>query len=72
MSMKAALKDWDIDVNLFQQGLARQTDDRAIIAAAERARGRGGRRARDEAAVPGAQALQRLIGGDHGRPPNEA
>lgn len=34
-SMKAALKDWGIDVNLFQQGLARQTDDPAIIKAAE-------------------------------------
>jgi colicin import membrane protein len=34
-SMKAALKDWGIAVNLFQQGLARQTDDPAIAAAAE-------------------------------------
>jgi hypothetical protein len=39
-SMKAALKDWDIDVNLFQQGLARQTEDPAIIKAAEAAPGR--------------------------------
>jgi hypothetical protein len=38
-SMKAALKDWGIDVNLFQQGLARQTDDPAIIKAAESAPG---------------------------------
>src|SRR5437016_6334746 len=28
-SMKAALQDWGIDVNLFQQGLARRTDDPA-------------------------------------------
>jgi len=34
-SMKAALRDWGIDVNLFQQGLARQTNDPAIVAAAE-------------------------------------
>lgn len=39
-SMKAALKDWGIDVNLFQQGLARQTDDPAVIKAAESAPGR--------------------------------
>jgi colicin import membrane protein len=39
-SMKAALRDWDIDVNLFQQGLARQTDDPAIVAAAEQAPGK--------------------------------
>jgi hypothetical protein len=38
-SMKAALKDWGIDVNLFQQGLARQTDDPSIIKAAESAPG---------------------------------
>jgi len=34
-SMKAALKDWGIAINLFQQGLARQTDDPAIVAVAE-------------------------------------
>jgi len=34
-SMKAALEDWGIAVNLFQQGLARQTDDPAIVAVAE-------------------------------------
>ena len=34
-SRKAALKDWGIEVNLFQQGLARQTDDPAIVKAAE-------------------------------------
>jgi ribosomal protein L11 methylase PrmA len=39
-SMKAALEAWGIKVNLFQQGLARQTDDAAIIAAAEAAPGR--------------------------------
>jgi hypothetical protein len=39
-SMKAALKDWGIDVNLFQQGLARQTDDPAVIKAAESVPGR--------------------------------
>jgi hypothetical protein len=39
-SMKAALKDWGIDVNLFQQGLARQTEDPAVIKAAESAPGR--------------------------------
>ena len=39
-SMKAALKDWGIDVNLFQQGLARQTDDPAIVKAAESVPGR--------------------------------
>ena len=39
-SMKAALKDWGIDVNLFQQGLARQSEDPAIIKAAESAPGR--------------------------------
>lgn len=39
-SMKAALKDWGIDVNLFQQGLARQTEDPAIVKAAEAAPGR--------------------------------
>jgi hypothetical protein len=39
-SMKAALKDWGIDVNLFQQGLARQTEDPAITKAAESAPGR--------------------------------
>jgi len=38
-SMKAALKDWGIEVNLFQQGLARQTDDPAIVAAAQSAPG---------------------------------
>lgn len=38
-SMKAALRDWGIDVNLFQQGLARQTDDPAVIKAAESAPG---------------------------------
>jgi hypothetical protein len=38
--MKAALQDWGIDVNLFQQGLARQTDDPAIIKAAESAPGK--------------------------------
>jgi hypothetical protein len=38
-SMKAALKGWGIDVNLFQQGLARQTDDPAIVKAAESAPG---------------------------------
>lgn len=32
-SMKEALRDWGIEVNLFQQGLARQTDDPAIVAA---------------------------------------
>jgi len=47
-SMKAALRDWGIDVNLFQQGLARETDDAAIVAAAE--------------AVPG-KVLRRPIGG---------
>ena len=26
-SMKMALRDWGIGVNLFQQGLARQTED---------------------------------------------
>jgi hypothetical protein len=46
-SMKAALRDWGIDVNLFQQGLARETDDAAIVAAAE--------------AVPG-KVLRRPIG----------
>jgi colicin import membrane protein len=46
-SMKAALRDWGIDVNLFQQGLARETDDPAIVAAAE--------------AVPG-KVLRRPIG----------
>ena len=39
-SMKAALEAWGIKVNLFQQGLARQTDNAAIIAAAEAAPGR--------------------------------
>src|SRR5438874_13741391 len=39
-SMKAALEDWGITVNLFQQGLARQTDDPAIVAAAQSAPGR--------------------------------
>jgi colicin import membrane protein len=39
-SMKAALEAWGIKVNLFQQGLAHQTDDTAIIAAAETAPGR--------------------------------
>jgi hypothetical protein len=39
-SMKAALEAWDIKVNLFQQGLARQTDNAAVIAAAEAAPGR--------------------------------
>ena len=39
-SMKAALKDWGIDVNLFQQGLARQTDDPAVVKAAESAPGK--------------------------------
>jgi colicin import membrane protein len=38
-SMKAALETWGIKVNLFQQGLARQTDNAAIIAAAEAAPG---------------------------------
>jgi len=38
-SMKAALKDWGIEVNLFQQGLARQTDDPAIVTVAEAAPG---------------------------------
>jgi hypothetical protein len=38
-SMKAALEAWGIKVNLFQQGLARQTDNAAIIAAAEAAPG---------------------------------
>jgi cell division septation protein DedD len=46
-SMKEALRDWGIAVNLFQQGLARQTDDPAIVAAAE--------------GVPG-QVLRRPIG----------
>jgi hypothetical protein len=39
-SMKAALEAWGIKVNLFQQGLARQTDNAAIVAAAEAAPGR--------------------------------
>jgi colicin import membrane protein len=39
-SMKAALDAWGIKVNLFQQGLARQIDDAAIVAAAEAAPGR--------------------------------
>jgi colicin import membrane protein len=39
-SMKAALEAWGIRVNLFQQGLARQTDNAAIIAATEAAPGR--------------------------------
>ena len=39
-SMKAALRGWGIDVNLFQQGLARQTDDPGITKAAESAPGR--------------------------------
>lgn len=46
-SMKAALRDWGIEINLFQQGLARQTDDPGIMAAAE--------------AVPG-KVLRRPIG----------
>jgi len=33
-SMKAALEAWGVKRNLFQQGLASQTDDRAITAAA--------------------------------------
>src|SRR6266702_1261074 len=44
-SMKAALEAWGITVNLFQQGLARQTDDPAIVAAAQSAPGRVLRRA---------------------------
>jgi len=46
-SMKAALHDWGIEVNLFQQGLARLTDDPGIVAAT--------------AAVPGT-VLRRPIG----------
>lgn len=38
-SMKEALRDWGIEVDLFQQGLARRTDDPAIVAAAETAPG---------------------------------
>jgi hypothetical protein len=34
-SMKEALRDWGIGVNLFQQGLARQTEDPVIVAAAQ-------------------------------------
>ncbi|MBW8857388.1 MAG: cell envelope biogenesis protein TolA, partial [Bradyrhizobium sp.] len=39
-SMKEALRDWGIGVNLFQQGLARQTEDPAIVAAAQSAPGK--------------------------------
>jgi len=39
-SMKEALRDWGIGVNLFQQGLARQTEDPAIVAAARSAPGK--------------------------------
>lgn len=39
-SMKAALRDWGIDVDLFQQGLARQTEDPGIVAAAEEVPGK--------------------------------
>ena len=38
-SMKAALEAWGIKINLFQQGLARQTDNPAIVAAAQSAPG---------------------------------
>ena len=39
-SMKEALRDWGIGVNLFQQGLARQTEDPTIVAAAQSAPGK--------------------------------
>ena len=35
-SMKAALQAWEMKHNLFHQGLAHQTEDAAIIAAAEK------------------------------------
>jgi len=71
-SMKAALRDWGIDVNLFQQGLARQTDDRAIIAAAERAPGKVLRRPIGSKAPFGETTELPKVKGARGRPQAKA
>ena len=67
-SMKAALEAWGIKVNLFQQGLARQTDDTAIIAAAEATPGRVLRRPIGSKAVFSASAELPRVKGASGKP----
>ena len=76
-SMKAALKDWGIDINLFQQGLARQTEDPAIVAAAQSAPGRVLRRPigsrepfREDAPLPKVKSGGKAKTKDRPRPAN--
>lgn len=67
-SMKAALDAWGITVNLFQQGLARQTDNAAIIAAAEASPGRVLRRPiGSKGAFSASAELPKVKGKPHGK-----